>query len=436
MFYEVIKMLSYFRVQNFKSILDMKVDFSYAEGKAPNNYQNFQRMPFLETADKKSRVIPCMSIYGANASGKTNIIEALYVYRNIIMGTQVRNRYFPNKLNTKYNFTIFELEFFVDSIKFKHYIEYNNTEIIRESLLKNNEIIYFIDNTRDDNEKYQFNSIVNEQYDDKKIKNIVEVECCFKKDNHYLQRRVFMSVIAAQYAGLSEDIKKAYDEFGKIFISMSNDISGLMERTLNDLKENKQDTLNRISNVIQKFDIDIVKIDTDVKRIPKEEARMYDYMSATLEEDNNILRFDSVNSYHKTVDGKEIVFNMKTEESKGTYMLFGLLIKILFAFEDGGIIIIDELDRSIHPLILSKIIELFKDKDYNKTNAQLIFTSHCADILDMDILRVSEIAIINKTLTNGSTFSRLSDFKNIRNTTDFRKSYLNGTFSGIPFPYI
>jgi AAA15 family ATPase/GTPase len=61
----------------------MKVDFSYAEGKAPSNYQKLSKIPFLEISskNKRNRIVPCMSIYGANASGKTNIIKALAIYK-------------------------------------------------------------------------------------------------------------------------------------------------------------------------------------------------------------------------------------------------------------------------------------------------------------------------------------------------------------------
>jgi AAA15 family ATPase/GTPase len=158
--------------------------------------------------------------------------------------------------------------------------------------------------------------------------------------------------------------------------------------------------------------------------------------NSNFDPNKDTLRYDFINSYHKDIDGQEIIFNMEREESKGTNVLFGLIGRMLLAFDSGCILVIDELDNSIHPLILAKSIEMFKSKEYNKKNAQLIFTIHCADILDMNILRVSEVALINKSLKSGSTFKRISDFENVRNTVDFRRMYLNGEFSGIPFPYI
>jgi hypothetical protein len=67
-----------------------------------------------------------MSIYGTSTSGKTNIIKALFIYRFIIIESiNIQNYYFPNKLNNKYDATIFELEIFIGSAKFKHFIEYD-----------------------------------------------------------------------------------------------------------------------------------------------------------------------------------------------------------------------------------------------------------------------------------------------------------------------
>ncbi|BAG13967.1 AAA family ATPase [Candidatus Endomicrobiellum trichonymphae] len=401
-------MLSFFRIQNYRSILNMKVDFSYAEGKAPNNYQDFLKTPFLEISpkDKRNRFIPCMSIYGANASGKTNII---IIYNLIVVKSNIQDFYFPNRLNNKYNSTIFELEFFIGSAKFKHFIEYDHIEIKKESLLKNDKIIYEIDNTLCGNERYNFNAVTNEQYNDEKIKNILSVECSEKIENVYLQKRVFMSVIAQQYSGLNEDIRTAFKEcYCNMSIYKSNNITKGMLRLLNNFlnkpNENEyvKDIFDKVSNIIHKFDIDILRIAPTTKHIEIKDKKLKDYYEnfperiPSFDPDKGTVRRDFIYSYHEDIDGQEIVFDMKRDESKGTNVLFGLITTILLAFDRGSILAIDELDNSIHPLILEKIIEMFKSKEYNKKNAQLIFTIHCADILDMDILRVSEVALINK----------------------------------------
>ena len=113
-------MIKSFTIQNFKSILDLTLDFTYDEGKAPNGYKEMETLPFLEikrsikehklnkTAIKKEviRTVPSLALYGANAAGKSNIIQALSVMEEVI-GKGIENTYKPNKLNKKYDYTVF-----------------------------------------------------------------------------------------------------------------------------------------------------------------------------------------------------------------------------------------------------------------------------------------------------------------------------------------
>ncbi len=79
---------------------------------------------------------------------------------------------------------------------------------------------------------------------------------------------------------------------------------------------------------------------------------------------------------------------------------------------------------------------MFKDKDYNPKNAQLVFSAHDTDLLDTDTVRMSEVAIADKTMRKGTSITRIAEFEGVRNVTNFRRQYLLGTFGGIPHPYI
>jgi AAA15 family ATPase/GTPase len=142
-----------------------------------------------------------------------------------------------------------------------------------------------------------------------------------------------------------------------------------------------------------------------------------------------------INSYHEDVFGNEVQFNF-TEESLGTQRVAYLLGIVLTALRKGNVLVIDELGNSLHPYLFAEIVRMFKDRRYNTSNAQLIFTTHNTDIMEQDLMRVSEIGIVNRTLKRGTVFKRVSDFKGVRNVTNFRKQYLDGTFSGIPHSYI
>ena len=113
---------------------------------------------------------------------------------------------------------------------------------------------------------------------------------------------------------------------------------------------------------------------------------------------------------------------------------------ILFALKTGSVLLVDELECSLHPLLMREIVMLFKKRSHNPKGAQLIFTTHNTDILDDSILRLSEIALVRKTSANGTLVRRLVDAKregeDIRNVTNFRKQYLAGFYAGIPHPAI
>ena len=135
-------MLSLFRIKNFKSILDLEIKFDYDEGKAPNNYKELDTVVFLEPKRSK-RYVPCLSIYGANASGKTNIIQAFDVFKKIIL-SRIDNLYIPNKLNKSFDSTLFELSFFIKSTEYTYTLEYDREHIISEVLTQNGSTLFSI----------------------------------------------------------------------------------------------------------------------------------------------------------------------------------------------------------------------------------------------------------------------------------------------------
>ncbi len=440
-------MLSYFKIRNFKSILDVMVDFSYAEGKAPNNYEQLNTIPFLEV-DKKNRFVPCMAFYGANASGKSNVVTALLVL-NQILKKGIIGHYFPNKLNSKYNYTFFEIEFYKDKNKYTYYIEYNSISIQKEKLLKDNKILYSIDKSSNND----FTNIQTEDYNADKFNNIIDVECSqfqnfelnepMFNENKKIQIFPFLSRINIGYKGLNKDLVDAFNYLiSSIVISLTNDIPYRVSLDVlsNHKKDNEslQQSFNKIAEILKKFDIDITRMSLN-RELKNPQEQLTD-MPAFVEHgvNNNILRFEYINSYHHDINNKEVKFNFFAEESNGTQILLSLIGFVLYSLENGAALIIDEIDRAIHPMILIQIIKMFKDKDYNKKDAQLIFTTHATDILSEDIFRISEVSVINKNLKQGTTTKRISDIKDkdIRNVTDFRKLYWNGILGGIPYPYI
>lgn len=425
-------MISAFKIKNFKSILNLNLDFKFDEGKAPNGYRELDTVLFLEPK-KNNRYIPCLSIYGANASGKTNIIKALDVFKTIIM-SRIDNLYLPNKINTKYETTLFELSFFLKNKEYTYALEYNKDTIVTEQLKENDNTVFEI-TLKNQN----FVKISEKGYTEQRLKEILNVECC---DTNKNQKITFLNRLATNYSGLNKTISIIYNtikedieiypinmfplSFGMEKLAVSQDYNAINA------------SFEKITSLLRKLDIDIERMQLDrniTKLVPPVKQLNLPSQPDNISLRDDILSVDYIYSYHKDIDGNDVKFKF-TEESEGTQIIAGLLGIFLSALDRGATLVIDELERSLHPLLLTEVIRLFKDKRYNTNNAQLIFTAHNTDILDADLLRVSEVAVVKKNIKEGTVLTRVSAFEGIRNVTNFRKQYLNGAFSGIPHPYI
>ncbi len=133
-------------------------------------------------------------------------------------------------------------------------------------------------------------------------------------------------------------------------------------------------------------------------------------------------------------DSKEVgqeTLNIENESS-GTKKLFTTGALILMTLKNGGVIIIDELDNGLHPLISKLLINLFNSKKNNPKNAQLILATHDSSLLDLETLRRDQISFVDKEYEGHSIYYRLSDIKGIRKDIPLDKWYLSGRFKAIP----
>lgn len=426
-------MLSYFFVQNFKSILDLKLDLGFAEGKAPNHYEELQILPFV---GDNYRHVPVLGLYGANASGKTNILQALHVFKQV-MFLGAENRYFPNKLNPKYDSTTFEIGFYENNSLYIYGITYNRDGISHEVLYKKdkNNVIFEIKNM-----DCTFSNIATKEYTSQRLEEIFRVECI---NDRQQQRMAFLTRVARGYIGLNKELVSVWTRlFGGFEVYPENNVPlpYVLERMAGGNNPEKiVDAFDRITTILRKLDIDINRLTWDRKFQPIEDpAKPLDIRDDEItffKPINNMLIKDNIRSYHTDINGNEVVFNFN-EESEGTITLASLLGLCLNALDKGIVLCVDELDKSLHSRLLIEVVRMFKDKRYNQKNAQLIFTAHNTDVLDDDLMRVSEVGFVNKAEKTGSTMKRISDFDGKRNVNNFRKQYLDGLFSGVPYPYI
>jgi len=122
-----------------------------------------------------------------------------------------------------------------------------------------------------------------------------------------------------------------------------------------------------------------------------------------------------------------------SEESQGTLQLFMLSPVLMYAFEKGKTIVVDELDRSLHPFLVKYLVELFLNPEVNKHGAQLIFSTHDTNLLSLDVFRRDEIYFVEKhPKTAATTVYSLDEFS-VRKTENIEKGYLLGRYGAVPF---
>lgn len=149
-------------------------------------------------------------------------------------------------------------------------------------------------------------------------------------------------------------------------------------------------------------------------------------------QDTNVYSFTT---YHdvKEEDGSNRYGLLLDEESFGTINMFKYSAVLYYVFKEGKVLFVDEIDKSLHPLMVEYLIKMFHDKSINTTNAQLVANTHDTNLLDLDIFRRDDIWFTERNYTNGKTeMYSLADFSP-RKTENIEKAYLLGRFGAIPF---
>jgi AAA15 family ATPase/GTPase len=409
-------MLIEFTVENFRSIRDEQTFTMEAFG---SKFLLENNVGEVELAGgKKMHLLKSAVIYGANASGKSNLIKALYNLCFMItesgsfkVGKGIAC-YEPFLLdrNSDGKPTCFKITFIgKNNIKYVYEIAYNKDEITSEKLdyYPNGKIsnLFKRGNIQFDfDDEEVFDSIdFGSKLEDKK--NI--------KSKTILNNQLFLSKFGEN---AHKQLTEIYQYFSEIIVGDAldkNDIKRLQEDVSEEINKPKnKHLLMRLNNLIKIAD---TKIDSVSIKSIQDKLRPF--------------------AQHAIYEGDTIVaeksFNVE-EESVGTQVLFTLGFSILKVLDRGGVFIFDELDSSLHPQLSSFLVRLFHNTITNSKNAQIIFSTHEVLLLDKNTFRKDQIWFTEKDKTGATELFSANDFDGVRDDMPFDKWYLAGKFGGTP----
>jgi hypothetical protein len=132
----------------------------------------------------------------------------------------------------------------------------------------------------------------------------------------------------------------------------------------------------------------------------------------------------------------EIEFDARRQESAGANKMIDLSGILFNTLKEGGVLIVDELDVKLHPLLTLSIVKLFQNQDINQTGAQLIFATHDTNLLSICELRRDQIYFVEKDRFGATDLYSLVEYKQegkVRKDRSFEKDYINGRYGAIPY---
>ncbi|MCC5608290.1 ATP-binding protein [Nostoc sp. CHAB 5834] len=362
-------------------------------------------------------LLPVLAIFGANASGKSNVIQALdYLLLIMVYGTQEVVKFQrilkyakldPFKLDSisAQKSTRFELRTLFNNNIYTYSLVINKNNIISEDL------DYALNKTK------RTRRLFHRQWDESNKKFIWKTGDDFAGAHNQLQdsireNELFISTLGKLKVDVIESLLR-WLKARWVGINLGNEMYDITSITL------LQGTDHPIANEIFEEALTIVrKFDTGLSRIDM--VKKYDDPS-----DYNIY------AVHNTHDGNEIQW-LFDEESLGTQRLFNLAFQIVVVMKIGGLIIVDELGTNIHPNIVKSIIKIFQNPKTNPRNAQLILTSHDNTLQRNNLLRRDQIWFTQKRPDQSTELYPLTDF-HVRNDLAIDKAYLDGRFGAVPF---
>ena len=427
-------MLVEFSVENYRSIQE-KQTLSMV---AADNETMLDSNTFCMPNNDDLRLVTSAAIYGPNASGKSNLLKAIQVLKNLVINSASRMQtgdklpIEPFRLNSESakKPSSFEVIFIHDDIRYEYGVSLNRERVFEEWLIAYpNEIQqnWFSREYLPDNPELQ----TDEGYKWSFGKGL-------KGEKKRIQRFVRSNSLFISHAAQNNhpQLTEVFDFFqDEINIPIYNHAN--IEFTLSRFDEDDNFPF-LVAKLLSEADIDISGIKIDKKPISEEINSFYkEFFKQKIEQnERGNITIDEINkidviTIHKMNDShQEVEFDL-LDESDGTQRLFEIAGYWLYVLQYGEVIFIDELDRSLHPVLTKALLKMFNDPEINKNNAQLIFTTHDTTLLDSELFRPDQIWFTEKDNSMTKLYS-LFDFRP-RENESLQKGYLLGRYGAIPF---
>lgn len=414
-------MLIQFAVENYLSIRD-RVYLSLEASKDSEHPENL-----IVKGDY--RAVNVIAVYGANASGKSNLFKAMTTALLMIRNSnnvQITDKLpvVPFKLDyeSRNKPTFFEFTFIArDEKKYIYGFGATTEKVVEEYLYCYNSAKPTLLFDLTENEEPKFNRLYK-----------AKLEAAYQMNTI---NKLFLATATTWNAECTkapfEWLAKTIDTFTEVM-----DLSGVAFEKYR--KDENGEYIEFTKSLLKQADINISSIEVDTKEISGVAALPFQIMvQGKVIPPNEGKHYDvEITTGHTVINenGEKTEFLLTLQdESLGTQLLFfyGPLLKD--AFEKGKTIVLDEIDKSMHPSLVRFIINLFKDPDINKYGAQLIVTTHETGILSLDIFRRDQIYFTEKDARTGVTDLYSLDEFSVRKTENIQKGYLMGRYGAIPF---
>ncbi|MBF4515845.1 ATP-binding protein [Flavobacterium sp. ANB] len=405
-------MILQLKVKNYRSYKEETV-FSMEANDSSSKLFNVWE---IENEKESFKLLKTAIIYGANASGKSNIIRVLFELTYLILNKPVIDQkiriYEPFLFdkNSSNKPTEIELRFKgPNNLKYEYRVIIYNNIILEEDLyfFPEGEKINLFSRKPFDPETHFQKGTLGDLYNNKEY-NLFENQLLLSKfgddEPHELLTQVFLYFRTYSVINATNKMHRQLTETELIDYLYNNEI----------IKE-------KLSKLIKGADTKVNNI-----LIVKDQERNL----------GNSRKVNySVFGNHDVYDNDRIIeeYNLPIkEESVGTQSLYFIGAEVLKVLDKGGVIIVDELDTSLHPYLTKMIVMLFQSNTTNPKNAQLIFTTHDVSLLDKDLIRQDQIWIAEKNEKGSTDLYSLQDFEELKEDVPLERWYLAGKFGGLP----